>query len=219
VVTVTSSNYADPIYSKTLVYHPDFYLIALLDPINGHTNAEVQAQSLDAKERSIVLRDPDAVIALKEGSGLRFNWKFEFEGGLYTWTRENLLSRNLRCSYTPLRKCDDHPISVALFESHMLLSKASKFTMLDYNVLRLGIQDLKGLEICLLMSVLSFLDAWSDRDTGDVTKETIRLREEEARLAKLRKEERRQQLLQQQQQANGNGSPKTRQNWPWGVPS
>jgi hypothetical protein len=140
----------------------DSYCIELLDPFSQAVYGKITAPVLyGASEVSMQLLFPDLPIKLASTGKLRFEWQFQYESQVFRIRKDNVLapspsSMTLEWHASKAQKYDP---SIAV--CHLSFrSRIPKLTMLDYNIERIGIKDLKGFEVCTLLCVLFIADLW-----------------------------------------------------------
>ncbi|CAG8435827.1 6879_t:CDS:10 [Diversispora eburnea] len=110
------------------------------------------------------ISEPDDSIDLKDNTGLLglLEYKFIWEGEIYLW-KKRFLSKEMECKMV---HGDDPGIRVALFRPASNSKKMSlgKMTIRYYNMKRIPVNDKRGLEFILLISILSFLDKIEDEN-------------------------------------------------------
>ena len=173
-----------PLYIKRRLRHPHKYVITLVDRTTaGVIYGELSCEGPLKKNRglSVTLHQPELNLAIipNEGKLRRWDWTFDWEDRRFRWTKNQPFSKDITCHYLPSKY--DAPIAVCLFEYNNTLanrsSTAPSMTLLDYNINRIEISDVKGLEVVLILSVSAFLDLL----IGDVLQDEMqRLELEEA---------------------------------------
>ena len=91
-------------------------------------------------------------MALEYTGTLSFEWSTVFEGHSLQWSKGLLGS-----IYCSLIRKPDPSIEICKYVPGSKKAPAS-FTILDYNIARMDIQDIRGLEIVLLCSLFTFID-------------------------------------------------------------
>lgn len=137
-----------PYYTR--IRHPTpTYSISLLDPSTHATLSTTTSPSPTSKSKTIELFNPPAVIELRYTGTLSFRWKFTWGDHNFEWRREE-------CFLVQGKK--EAAVLVAVTKEPVGKIKTSLVQILDYNLNRFDIEDRKGFEITLLMSLLTFQD-------------------------------------------------------------
>lgn len=164
IAIVAESDRKDPSYKKRRVETSSGYAIMLDDPYcDCKTYGELQGAESPvlAKSVTMILHDPHAMIELESASAVRFSWKFRFDKQKFKFRKENPLVKgpsSLAVEWIPPKEFSDDPnILVAQIA---FKSKRTTLSILDHNLKRLGIQDIKGFEICLILSLFFFFSLW-----------------------------------------------------------
>lgn len=140
------------------------YAITLDDPFcDDKTYGELQApRQRDSKAVTIVLHDPHETIVLESASSVRFSWKFRYHEHKFKFRKENPLASgpaSLVLEWIPPREYSDDP-SILVAQVNVKHGRTS-VSILDHNLKRLQVTDIKGFEICLILSTFHFLEhAW-----------------------------------------------------------
>ena len=198
-----------PLLVKRRILHPDYYQVAITDPFLPEDIVYIQIQACgpvkECENFQFLLHQPEVQVSLtKRRSKVpgRWEWNFEWEGKLFIWTKSNLLSRNLECKFIVSKY--DIPITICIYEHNNALknreSRAPSMTLLDSNIDRIGLSDIKGLHLLVLASVCAFRDIFGDSDAVEgsaeqIKKESDKLRKEQTRWDEKKQREK---LLQEQ---------------------
>jgi len=144
--------------------HPDHYAIFLAspsDPPGEIIYGEVQVPGgleVGKGEKAIILHQPEEIITIGDNIcrlGFRFDWTFEWEDKKFKWSRDCIagILKSMTLAYIPDKAYkDDPPITLALF------APAPSITLLDYNFPRIGIKDIKGFEVIIILFAALFID-------------------------------------------------------------
>lgn len=196
-----------PSYKKRKLNHPTAYAITLDDPyceskLYGEIQGPKDLRSI--REVTLVLHDPHEVVSLQSSSPVRFSWKFRYGGQKFRFRKESTLSpgpSSLSVEWVPSKEFKDDPcITVAQIA---IKAKRVELTMIDYNLARLCLEDLKGFEVCVILSLFFFFDMWeAEGHRHNLPLEAIRLeqfrcpaqeledvRRSESQAAKLRQDQ------------------------------
>ncbi|KAG9305243.1 hypothetical protein G9A89_001505 [Geosiphon pyriformis] len=135
------------------------YAITLYDPISDAALAEVQGQKSNAKTKSIMLYQPDDVIEFRETGKINFEYRFQWENEDYVWRkRGSLFSKELECKMV---HDPDPGIGISLYQPKN--NTLGIVTLMYWNMDRIPVKDKRGLEYCLVVTLLAFLDEWDDK--------------------------------------------------------
>jgi hypothetical protein len=169
-VFISQLGVRDPIYRTTRHHPQSSYFVSLDDPFcRAKVFGELQASSTDPRRvesMNIVLHDPHEIIPFSSTThNMRFSWIFTYAGHQFRIRKQSMVLHgpgNVLVEYlVPKQFKDDSPITIA----QVLVKKGrTELTMLDHNIARLQIEDVKGLEICIILAFTFFLDYW--RETG-----------------------------------------------------
>ncbi|KAG6374661.1 hypothetical protein JVT61DRAFT_4026 [Boletus reticuloceps] len=122
---------------------------ASTDPLSEALLASATAPSATSKHKTLELYNPSKVVELKYTGTLTFRWSFKWEIHEFEWKREECFI---------IRK-PDPPVLVAVTKEPPGRIRTASIQILDYNLNRFDIEDRKGLEIVILMALLTFQDA------------------------------------------------------------
>ncbi|RHZ59369.1 hypothetical protein Glove_364g28 [Diversispora epigaea] len=165
IIEVQDFNTQEILYKKMRQKDPAAYCSQLVDPISEVLLAESKGKSSKDKSKKILLYQPDVSIDFKDTTGLLgpLEFKFTWEGEIYLW-KKRFLSKEMECKMV---HGDDPGIRVALFRPASNSKKTSlgKMTIRYYNMKRIPVNDKRGLEFVLLISILSFLDKIEDENS------------------------------------------------------
>jgi hypothetical protein len=125
------------------------YSIQLVDPLSQAIFAAATSPSPTSKSKTIELYNPPAVVELRYTGTISFKWGFKWEDHDFEWRREECFM---------IRK-PDPPVLVAVTKEPPGKLKTALVQILDYNLNRFDIDDRKGLEIVILMGLLTFQDS------------------------------------------------------------
>ncbi|KAF8433212.1 hypothetical protein L210DRAFT_3364930, partial [Boletus edulis BED1] len=125
------------------------YRIEVSDPLSEALLASATAPSATSKHKTLELYNPSKVVELKYTGTLTFRWSFKWETHEFEWKREECFI---------IRK-PDPPVLVAVTKEPPGRIRTASIQILDYNLNRFDIEDRKGLEIVILMALLTFQDA------------------------------------------------------------
>lgn len=193
-INITEDNSRHPSYIKRSlnIKVRDTNAISLSDPISDGMLGEVQWSKLpnvrSVREAAILLHDPEAFITFKSVSRVLFEWSFQFEGLDFRISRDCISSVlfgpcSMMCAaISDKTHRQDPAVDVASISLNPLglSTKTMSLTLFDHNLSRIGICDIKGFEVSLLLCLLFLVEIW--REDGDLV---ITQRESE-RLAKFR---------------------------------
>ncbi|CAG8575813.1 4886_t:CDS:2 [Dentiscutata heterogama] len=143
---------------------PGGYCAKLIDPITELLLAEIQGDSTKAKQKKILLYQPDDSVELKDSGIFSFEQKFRWENEKFVW-KKKAFSKDLECKI--VQSGEEPNICIALYQHKN--KKGGIVNIMSDNMTRLNIHDRRGLEYVLLMSILSFLDK-SEDDTDKAQK-------------------------------------------------
>lgn len=115
------------------------------------------------KQRTLNLYNPSLELAFEMSGSLTFEWSFSFEDYRFRWRRETFSGSDYICS---IERKPDPSVEVCVARHPSKGGKEGIIQLLDYNLERFRIQDLKGLEIALYTSIISILEAASDRPSS-----------------------------------------------------
>lgn len=178
------------LYTRQRALRSVDYSTILYRTLFGHSAllASVSAPTAQMKSKIVQLYDPlEKIDIKKQGMSLSTEWRFSYTAGgdKLAWRRDRVFGAGLgRTSYTcyALRSPDPN-IPVAIFKpptgqdrkeiiSYDVLvgnkhhegrgKKEGRLQFEDYNIRRLDLGDLRGLEYLLIMSLSSILDAEYD---------------------------------------------------------
>ena len=119
----------------------------------------ISSDGLNSKKKIIRLHQPLTEIKLEYTGIINFEWTFLFEDQKFQWS-EGLLGSY----YCSLNRKPDPSVEICKFIPNSK-SKFPVFSILDYNLARFDIKDIRGLEIILFTSLFTFLDM-ANEDTG-----------------------------------------------------
>ncbi|CAG8751273.1 1980_t:CDS:2 [Dentiscutata erythropus] len=136
---------------------PGAYCAKLIDPITELLLAEIQGDSSKAKLKKILLYQPDDSVELKDSGIFSFEQKFRWENEKFVW-KKKAFSKDLECKI--VQSGEEPNICIALYQPKN--KKGGIVNIMSDNMTRINIQDRRGLEYVLLMSILSFLDKSDD---------------------------------------------------------
>ncbi|CAG8469071.1 36362_t:CDS:2 [Racocetra persica] len=139
---------------------PGGYCSKLIEPITEVILAEIQGDSSKAKLKKILLYQPDDSVELKDSGIFSFEHKFRWENEKFVW-KKRAFSKDLECKM--VQSGDEPNMCIALYQPKN--KNVGTVNIMSDNMNRLNIQDRRGLEYVLLMSILSFLDK-SDDDSN-----------------------------------------------------
>ncbi|CAG8468935.1 36355_t:CDS:2 [Racocetra persica] len=151
---------------------PGGYCSKLIEPITEVILAEIQGDSSKAKLKKILLYQPDDSVELKDSGIFSFEHKFRWENEKFVW-KKRAFSKDLECKM--VQSGDEPNMCIALYQPKN--KNVGTVNIMSDNMNRLNIQDRRGLEYVLLMSILSFLDK-SDDDSISKDKNEFILGEE-----------------------------------------
>ncbi|KAH9986102.1 hypothetical protein BJV74DRAFT_546014 [Russula compacta] len=137
----------------TVHYHKEreagqAYRINLFDPMSQSLLASAAAPHAASKHKTIELYNPSQVVEFKSTGTLMFRWSFNWEEHSFEWKREECY----------LIRKPDPAVLVAITKDVPGKSRTSTIQILDYNLNRFDIADRKGLEVTLLIALLTFQD-------------------------------------------------------------
>jgi len=112
--------------------------------------ATAAAPSATSKFKTVELCNPTSIVELKFTGTLSFRWSFKWEEHEFEWKREECFI---------IRKPDPPVIIAVTKEPASRLKTPTSVQILDYNLNRFDINDRKGLEIVVLIALLTFHDA------------------------------------------------------------
>ncbi|KAL7410561.1 hypothetical protein BDY24DRAFT_443963 [Mrakia frigida] len=135
------------------------YEVVLEDALYGAHFSTVSSPSSSSKTKTILLHNPDSSVSLSLSGRLSFTWTFTWEDERYEW-RQSKMSKEW--TLWMMREPDPN-VDVARARSGD--QKSAPFCCLQsYNLQRFDTRDQKGLEIVILSSFISFIDAEQDRN-------------------------------------------------------
>ncbi|CAG8518711.1 5262_t:CDS:2 [Ambispora leptoticha] len=135
------------------------YCITLIDPISDVALVEIQAQKSSSKMKQILLFQPDEEIPFENTGKINFEYKFTWENEEYYWQkRGGLFSKDLECKMV---HDPDPSIGIALYQQKS--NTLGIVTLMYWNMDRIPVNDKRGLECVLCITLLSFLDEWDDK--------------------------------------------------------
>ncbi|KAF7362093.1 hypothetical protein MVEN_00555000 [Mycena venus] len=134
-------------YRKQRIPGP-VYKTEIYDPLSEALPSPT-APSASSKIKFLELCNPTKTVELKYTGTLSFRWSFKWEEHDFEWKREECYM---------LRK-PDPPVLVAVTKEPPGRLKTTSVQILDYNLQRFDIDDRKGLEIVILMALMTFQDA------------------------------------------------------------
>lgn len=126
---------------------------------DSHLADVITEAGVGARRKVINLYQPDSEVALEYTGTISFEWTTYFEGHTLQWSKG--LLGTIYCS---LVRKPDPSIEISKYVPGNKKTPAT-FTILDYNIARLEINDIRGLEIVLMCSVFTFIDMHND-DVG-----------------------------------------------------
>lgn len=160
----------EPVYYRTRTGQ-DSQQQLKLDLYHSLTNAHLGTlQSLTNKLKLISLYNPNSTIELKNSSLIHWEWSFNYNGDesfKFSWRRDllGLKSNRKGLGYTCwlVRKPDpDYPCAIYRPNGSTVPSSCQ---ILDFNIRRIeGIEDRRGLEIVMILSLLAFTESLSDNE-------------------------------------------------------
>lgn len=154
------------LYVRVLAKCTSEYAFALKDALsNSHLADVITETGPAAKKKTINLYQPESQVELEYTGTISFEWSARFEGHHLQWHKGLLGS-----IYCSLMRKPDPSIEIAKFTPRSRKSPAT-FTILDYNIARMDIDDIRGLEIVLLCSIFTFIDISND-DVVSITPNT-----------------------------------------------
>ncbi|CDZ97616.1 hypothetical protein [Phaffia rhodozyma] len=148
------------LYGRTSLQHTP-YQATLEDAHFGAAVSSISTSSdAQSKVKQIQLFNPDVELELRSVGRMSYTWQFTWESELYQWKQPRLSSKEFTCFC--VRKPDpDVDVSRARLGD---TKSPTIITFQQYNIDRFSIKDHKGLEIILLTTLLSFLDASQERE-------------------------------------------------------
>ncbi|CAG8473515.1 11769_t:CDS:2 [Acaulospora morrowiae] len=168
-VEIQDSVSHDVLFKKIRQMSTEAYHSQIIDPIPEVILVEVEGRSSKDKLKKVKLYQPDDVLELKDTGILGFEHKFTWEGEVYVWRRRNLgFSREIECKMV---HGDDPGIGVAIFKPEK--KTIGHMTIMYYNLERIGVEDKRGLEYVLLITMFSFLDKSEDENSGKKKNEVV----------------------------------------------
>ncbi|KAJ9477978.1 hypothetical protein PHBOTO_001573 [Pseudozyma hubeiensis] len=171
-LALESINFSDqtPSYTRVrAVNHTQYSTILLDGVVNDCLLASIsQTYSNSAKKKRIMLYSPDAEVELEKRSmTFQQSWRFQFGDAAsrtaeeFSWKREGGPSRgsSTQSAYVceVIRK-PDPSVLAAQYRPPAAKGKPGTLQLMDYNINRLEVQDKKGLEVALVMSLSALLD-------------------------------------------------------------
>ncbi|CAG8560946.1 11397_t:CDS:2 [Scutellospora calospora] len=153
------------IHKKIRKKVPGGYCSNLIEPINEVLLGEIQGDSTKAKLKKILLYEPDDIIELKDSGILSFEYKFKWENEKFV-CKKRVFSKELECKM--VQAGDEPDIGIALYQPKK--KTLGTVEIMSDNMSRLNIQDRRGLEYVLLISILSFLDKSDDDQLAEKEK-------------------------------------------------
>ncbi|TIB70319.1 hypothetical protein E3Q08_00019 [Wallemia mellicola] len=151
--TLINHSSGSPLYVRSLLKDSSEYAFALRDALSDSHLADVITEAgVSAKKKTINLYQPDSEVGLEYTGTLSFEWTTYFEGHTLQWSKGLLGS-----IYCSLIRKPDPSVEVCKYVPGNKKSPPT-FTILDYNLARFELEDIRGLEIVLLCSVFTFLD-------------------------------------------------------------
>ncbi|KAG6370928.1 hypothetical protein JVT61DRAFT_10775 [Boletus reticuloceps] len=113
--------------------------------------ASATAPSATSKHKTLELYNPSKVVELRYTGTLTFQWSFKWETHEFEW----------KCEECFIIRKPDPPVLVAVTKEPPGRIRTSSVQILDYNLNRYvpWFEDRKGLEIVILMALMTFQDA------------------------------------------------------------
>lgn len=158
-----------PSYTRVRATNHTQYTSILLDGlINECLLASISQPYNNARKKQIYLYNPDSEIELEKRS-MTFQqaWRFHFGDATsqhaeeFSWKREGGPSRgsSTQSAYVceVIRKPDPNVLA-AQYRPPVTKGKPGTLQLMDYNINRLDLQDKKGLEVALVMTLSTLLD-------------------------------------------------------------
>ncbi|SPO23441.1 uncharacterized protein UTRI_02120 [Ustilago trichophora] len=158
-----------PSYTRVRAINNTQYSTLLLDGlINDCLLASISQPYSSTKKKEIQLYNPDSEIELEKRS-MTFQqaWRFHFGDSSsqhaeeFSWKREGAPSRgsSTQSAYVceVIRK-PDPSVLAAQYRPPAAKGKPGTLQLMDYNINRLDVQDKKGLEVALVMTLSALLD-------------------------------------------------------------
>ena len=144
-----------PLYTRQRATNSARYSSILLDGlVPDCLLASVNASSTSEKVKMIQLHNPVSELKLeKKNMTFRQDWLFQFADETFQWHRDSALK-----SYTceVVRKPDPNVLAAQYRSTGK--GKPAMLQLMDYNLDRLAVDDKRGLELCLIMSLCALLD-------------------------------------------------------------
>ncbi|PWN51316.1 hypothetical protein IE53DRAFT_55186 [Violaceomyces palustris] len=157
-----------PAYTRQRATSSTNYKTILLDGIVPDCIlASITSPSALDKIKNVQLHNPPSSVSL-EKAGMTFyqDWKFTFGEEVFSWRKSSTVGNANRSSYVcnVIRK-PDPSINVAEYRPSSK-SRLSGLTFMDHNLDRIDVQDKKGLEIVLVLTLCALLDQEYDERVG-----------------------------------------------------
>ncbi|CAG8482246.1 5132_t:CDS:2 [Ambispora gerdemannii] len=138
------------------------YCITLIDPISDVAHVEIQGQKSNSKSKQIIMFQPDDEFTFDNTGKITFEYKFRWENEEYYWQkRGNIFSKDLECKMV---HDPDPSIGIALYQQKS--NTLGVLTLMYWNMDRIPVNDKRGLEYVLCITMLAFLDEWDDKLLG-----------------------------------------------------
>ncbi|GAC92666.1 hypothetical protein PHSY_000220 [Pseudozyma hubeiensis SY62] len=171
-LALESTNFSDqtPSYTRVRAMNHTQYSTILLDGlVNDCLLASIsQPYANNAKKKHILLYSPDAEVELEKRSmTFQQSWRFHFGDAAsstaeeFSWKREGGPSRgsSTQSAYVcEVIRRPDPSVLAAQYRPPAVKGKPGTLQLMDYNINRLDVQDKKGLEVVLVMSLSALLD-------------------------------------------------------------
>ncbi|CAG8549424.1 2007_t:CDS:2 [Acaulospora colombiana] len=168
-VEIQDSITHEVLYKKFRQTSTQTYRSQLVDPIPEVLLVEIEGKSSKDKLKKVMLYQPDDTLELKDTGILGFEYKFSWEGENYVWKRRSLgFSREIECKMV---HGDDPGIGVAIFKPGK--KTIGHMTIMYFNLERIGVNDKRGLEYVLLITMFSFLDKLEDESSSKKKNVTV----------------------------------------------
>ncbi|PWY98518.1 hypothetical protein BCV70DRAFT_201828 [Testicularia cyperi] len=160
-----------PLYTRIRATNAASYSTILIDGlIQDCLLASIHESTTSAKRRRVHLFNPDSELDLdKKTMTFQQAYRFMFCGEEFSWRKESSRGKHASYQCEVIRK-PDPSVLAAQYRPPPQKGRPATMQFMDYNLDRLGIDDKKGLEVALIMTLSALLDQEHDErlaGTGD----------------------------------------------------
>ncbi|KAN0066578.1 hypothetical protein ACQY0O_000672 [Thecaphora frezii] len=172
-----------PLYTRHRATNSARYSAILLDGLlSDCLLASVDAPSTSARSKSIQLHNPESITTLeKRQKTFHQDWRFTVNDNLFQWRKESSARASSSYFCQVIRKPDPN-VLVAQYRPSTK-SKAATLQLMDYNLDRLDVDDKRGLELLLVMTLSTLLDQEYDERCAQNGEPNIYISRDAAALA------------------------------------